>query len=67
MTGDLQTIRKLAAALRENLVKCADDPDVDPVHDTRTGTRRLQATLENVVRELPEGAAASRFARPRRR
>jgi CHAD domain-containing protein len=57
MTDDLQAIGKLAAALRENLAKCADDPDVDPVHDTRTGTRRLQATLENVVRELPEGAA----------
>ena len=55
MTDDRQTVRKLASALRENLAKCADDPDVDPVHDTRTGTRRLQATLENVVRELPEG------------
>ena len=56
MTDDRQTIRKLAAALRENLAKCGDDPDVDPVHDTRTGTRRLQAKLENVVRELPDGA-----------
>jgi CHAD domain-containing protein len=55
MTDDLQAIRRLAAALRENLQKCAGDPDVDAVHDTRTGTRRLQATLENVVRELPEG------------
>ncbi|HZZ39634.1 MAG TPA: CHAD domain-containing protein [Acidobacteriaceae bacterium] len=56
MTHDLQTIQKLNAALRENLAKCAGDPDVDPVHDTRTGTRRLQATLENIVRELPGGA-----------
>ncbi|HEY1810478.1 MAG TPA: CHAD domain-containing protein [Acidobacteriaceae bacterium] len=56
MTDDLQAIRTLAATLRENLARCADDPDVDPVHDTRTGTRRLQATLESVVRELPEGA-----------
>lgn len=56
MTDDRQAIGKLAAALRENLAKCAGDPGVDPVHDTRTGTRRLQATLENVVRELPEGA-----------
>ncbi len=43
--------------LRENVAKCAQDPDVDPVHDTRTGTRRLQATLESLVRELPEGDA----------
>lgn len=57
MRNELQTIGRLAAALRENLAKCAVDPDVDPVHDTRTGTRRLQATLENIVRELPDGAA----------
>ncbi|MGA8528067.1 MAG: CHAD domain-containing protein [Acidobacteriaceae bacterium] len=56
MTNDLQLIRKLAGALRENLAKCAEDPYVEAVHDTRTGTRRLQATLENLVRELPDGA-----------
>jgi len=52
---DLENLRRLAVRLRENLTKCADDPDVDAVHDTRTGTRRLQATLEDVVRELPDG------------
>jgi CHAD domain-containing protein len=46
--------------LRENLVKCAADPDVDAVHDTRTGTRRLQALLENLVREMPAGEAGER-------
>ncbi|HEX3986619.1 MAG TPA: CHAD domain-containing protein [Acidobacteriaceae bacterium] len=56
MTDDVQAIRRLAAALRENLGKCAVQPDVDPVHDTRTGTRRLQATLESMVRALPDGA-----------
>jgi CHAD domain-containing protein len=55
MTHDLQDVRQLAGKLRENLVKCADDPDVDAVHDTRTGTRRLQATLEDLVREVPDG------------
>jgi CHAD domain-containing protein len=55
MTDDLQNVRRLAATLRENLVKCADDPNVDAVHDTRTGTRRLQATLEDLVRETPDG------------
>lgn len=57
MTHDLENVRRLAAKVRENLEKCADDPDVDAVHDTRTGTRRLQATLENVVRGLPAGDA----------
>lgn len=28
---------------------------MDPVHDTRTGTRRLQATLETLIRDLPAG------------
>lgn len=66
MRGELQSIQKLASALRENLVKCAEDPDVDPVHDTRTGTRRLQAKLETLIRGLPDdgrgakvGAAAT--------
>ncbi len=55
MNHDLENVRRLAAKLRENLAKCAGEPDVDPVHDTRTGTRRLQATLEDLVRESPEG------------
>lgn len=55
MRGELGKILNLAAPLRLNLSKCADDPDVDPVHDTRTGTRRLQATLEELLRGTPEG------------
>ena len=57
MRHEIEDIRRLAATLRENLMKCAQDTGVDPVHDTRTGTRRLQATLESLVRELPEGDA----------
>ncbi|MGB6131500.1 MAG: CHAD domain-containing protein [Acidobacteriaceae bacterium] len=57
MRDENQDLSRLAATLRENLAKCAQDPDVDPVHDTRTGTRRLQATLESLVRELPSGDA----------
>jgi CHAD domain-containing protein len=60
MSGEIESIRRLAGALRENLVKCAADPDVDAVHDTRTGTRRLQALLENLVREMPAGEAGER-------
>jgi CHAD domain-containing protein len=55
MIHDLENVRRLGKKLRENLAKCAEDPDVDPVHDTRTGTRRLQATLEDLVRGIPEG------------
>lgn len=55
MNHDLENVRRLAAKLRENLQKCADDPGVDPVHDARTGTRRLQATLEDLVRQNPTG------------
>lgn len=43
-------LRKLTDALKENLRKCADDPDVDAVHDTRTGTRRIEAVLEAELR-----------------
>jgi CHAD domain-containing protein len=57
MSAELEDIRKLARALRGNLAKCVGDPDVNAVHDTRTGTRRLQATLENLIRETPEGAS----------
>jgi CHAD domain-containing protein len=56
MNGEREDIRKLASALRGNLAKCVSDPDVEAVHDTRTGTRRLQATIENLVRETAEGA-----------
>jgi CHAD domain-containing protein len=55
MNHDLENVQRLAARLRENLQKCADDPGVDPVHDARTGTRRLQATLEDLVRQSPAG------------
>jgi len=55
MMRELEDIRRLGKKLRENLAKCAHDPDVESVHDTRTGTRRLQATLENLIREIPPG------------
>jgi CHAD domain-containing protein len=56
-SNDLENVRRLRKKLRENLARCADDPDVDPVHDTRTGTRRLQATLEDLVRETSPGTS----------
>ena len=47
----LDHLRKLTATLRSNLEKCATNPDVDPVHDVRTGTRRVQAMVEAMMRE----------------
>jgi hypothetical protein len=44
-------LRELTDALCESLQKCADDPDEDAVHDTRTGTRRIEAALEAKLRD----------------
>jgi CHAD domain-containing protein len=43
-------LRQLTDALKATLTRCADDPDVEAVHDTRTGTRRIEAALEAAVR-----------------
>jgi CHAD domain-containing protein len=48
---NLPHLRTLTAKLRENLAKCAQNADVDAVHDTRTGTRRIEAMLETLLRE----------------
>ena len=70
VSTELRNVQRLAAALRENLAQCGHDPEVDSVHNTRTGTRRLQATLENLAREMQEDdagqavrAAAARLMR----
>ena len=39
-------LRQLTDALRQSLELCAADPTVEAVHDTRTGTRRIEAALE---------------------
>jgi CHAD domain-containing protein len=49
-------LRQLTATLRGNLEKCASDPDIDPVHDLRTGTRRVQAMVEALLRERSDPA-----------
>lgn len=51
MSIDLRNLGLLTANLRDNLTKCAQEPDVDSVHDTRTGTRRIEAALETLLRE----------------
>ncbi len=54
--ASLEHLRKLTAALRGNLEKCATEPGVDPVHDVRTGTRRVQAMVEAMMRERSDEA-----------
>ena len=50
-------LRELTAALKKNLEACGVDPEVEAVHNVRTGTRRIEAMLETIVRELgPQNA-----------
>ncbi|WP_446743974.1 CHAD domain-containing protein [Silvibacterium acidisoli] len=44
------TLRALVVALEETLAVCASDPGVDAIHRTRTGTRRIEAQLDALVR-----------------
>ncbi len=41
----------LAAAFNAAIAQCVEDADSDAVHRVRTGSRRLQATLEAMLRE----------------
>jgi CHAD domain-containing protein len=52
-------LRKLTDTLKESLAKCADNPDVSAVHDTRTGTRRIEAALEAMLRDAGMDAGAN--------
>jgi CHAD domain-containing protein len=50
----LEHLREVAAAMRATLDACHkndDDPKVEAVHHLRTGTRRVEATLETLARE----------------
>lgn len=56
-TISIRRIRMLTDALRRSLARCAVDADVEAVHDTRTGTRRLEAALEEALRGCDPEAA----------
>ena len=49
--AELTRLRQLTETLKKNLDICAKDPTVDAVHDTRTGTRRIEAMLDSILRE----------------
>ncbi len=50
MDAQIDHLRQLTAKLKENLELCAKDPTVDAVHDVRTGTRRVEAMLDTILR-----------------
>ncbi len=43
-------LRALANELNGVIAECLKDPDVEPVHRVRTGSRRVEAMLETVIR-----------------
>jgi CHAD domain-containing protein len=51
VNAELDRLRQLTAALKQNLELCAKDATVDAVHDIRTGTRRIEAMLDTIMRE----------------
>jgi CHAD domain-containing protein len=50
MDAQITHLRQLTATFKENLERCAKDASVDAVHDVRTGTRRLEAQLDTILR-----------------
>ena len=65
----LEHLRKLAAEMREEVDACRNDkpPKVDAVHHLRTGTRRVEATLETLAREAGARGLAQVTERARQR
>jgi CHAD domain-containing protein len=46
----LSHLRTVAEALNEEVSACLQKPEVEAVHKVRTGTRRVEATLETILR-----------------
>ena len=53
---------EVAAAFDQAVDKCAADAGIETVHRLRTGSRRVQATVEMILREA--GAGAQAFEKP---
>ena len=57
VSAERERLRELTAALKKNLQACASDPEVEAVHNVRTGTRRIEAMLDTILRQLcPQNA-----------
>jgi CHAD domain-containing protein len=57
-------LRPIADAISAAVAQCVQDADPEAVHRARTGSRRLQATLEAMLRET--GAAGNALRQPTR-
>jgi len=51
VNAELDRLRQLTAVLKQNLELCGKDATIDAVHDIRTGTRRVEAMLDTILRE----------------
>jgi CHAD domain-containing protein len=59
----LSHLRTVADALNEEVAACLEKPEVEAVHRVRTGTRRVEATLETILRtRTPRTRAGSAAA-----
>jgi CHAD domain-containing protein len=56
----LAILRPIADAINTAVAQCVQDADPEAVHRARTGSRRLQATLEATLRETGGGRNALR-------
>ena len=60
VSAELERLRELTASLKKNLEACTHDPEVESVHNVRTGTRRIEAMLDTIVREIsPQNGEAA--------
>jgi CHAD domain-containing protein len=60
----LAHLRPIADAFNAAIAQCVQDADPEAVHRTRTGSRRVQATVEAILRE--NGAAGNALRQPAR-
>jgi len=51
----LTHLSRLASEWKKDLEKCLEDSEVETVHRVRTGTRRVEAMVDVLLREVPEG------------
>jgi CHAD domain-containing protein len=62
MTEHRDHLRQLVERLKGDLEKCASETGVEHVHHVRTGTRRVQATVETMVRAAEPATAEVKAA-----
>lgn len=60
--SSIERLRKLVSALEASLARGARDPDVEAVHRTRTGTRRIEAQLDVLERGTANAETGAGFA-----